>query len=396
MEDLRFYDFEFKLLKIQNDAKSINWSIKYNSIGTFEAHFSVESSIVPVLMEKRYVVVCQGAKQAIITGLMITDDDFSVFGRTCNWILSKRTVKPFKKDDSGSEMLSGIIDFVFKLSFTENENYPVENMETDFKFDYEIGQFWRNTRNTAFDVIHDLCVRGGHAGHELLFDRNSKKWILRIYKGSERKRMISEADKTAGEITLNRDCLDFSTDGWYSREMNNLGEWNAETNTPRIDFKTADTENKYNYYNVAEPGVQNGITFETGDFVLCGSDGYFKKATEIKPVWEHIGTSEMDGIYRWEGILSANNPTAAADALAKKIINDDITVEIQKLKFGTDYNVGDVFRVQLKLGENILSYQKRITEVDINYENNIETIQPVLGEDEKEIVLEEEQDGVQS
>lgn len=44
--------------------------------------------------------------------------------------------------------------------------------------------------------------------------------------------------------------------------------------------------------------------------------------------------------------------------------------------------------IQLKLGTNIFAYKKRITEVNIGYENNIETIEPVFGDDEKEIIQE--------
>lgn len=387
MEDIRIYDFEFNLLHIEHDFTSSNWSLKYNGIGTFEAHFPVKSGIVPVVMGNSYLVAVQGEKQAVVTGIQ-AGDDFAVYGRTVNWMLSKRTVAKFKTEDLAQTSLAGIVDYVLNEAFIQNENYPVNNMVLNCDVTYNIGSFWRNTRNAAYDVIHDLCVRGDHAGHELLFDIPNKKWKLHIYSGEELPLIVSEANRNAYDVTVSRDCLDFATDGWYERDMKDRGEWNAATNTPYISFTAADQSSIYDYYRVSEDGIQGGVSYKSGDYILCGPDGYFTRVTEINPVWERIGESDLTGIYRWEEKLTGNTPSEAVDNLAKKKRNDDIEADICHLQYGVDYQLGNKVRVQYKAGNSLHTYQKRIAEININYENNHETIQPIFTEDEAEIVQE--------
>lgn len=387
MEDIRIYDFEFNLLHIEHDFLSSNWLIKYNNIGTFEGHFSLKSSIVPVIMENKYLIAIQGDKQAVVTGIQI-ENDFVIYGRTVNWLLTKRTVSKFKTEDFEETFLSNIAEYVLEQSFIGNENYPVANMELNCSYVFDIGSFWRNTRNTAYDVIHDICVRADYSGHKLKFNHKDKKWVLDLYHGKELDLIVSEANKNSSLITLSRDCLDFATDGWYERAMVDKGEWNASSNSPQIDFINPDITKMYEYYRVSEDGTQNGIYYKSGDFILCGSDGVFRKVMEINPVWERIGNSELEGIYRWEEKLTGTTPTEAWDNLSKKNYNENISSELQKLKYGIDYQIGDMVRIQLKCGDFLYSYKKRISEIKVGYENNIKTIQPLFSNDEQEIVQE--------
>ena len=88
MEDIRIYDFEFNLLHIEHDIASCNWKLYDNEIGTFEMHFPISSDLTVIAMQKSYLVAVQGSKQAIITGRQIGDEGV-LYGRTCNWILTR-------------------------------------------------------------------------------------------------------------------------------------------------------------------------------------------------------------------------------------------------------------------------------------------------------------------
>ena len=93
--DLFFYDFEFHLLHIERKFISANWTVKYNGVGTFEAVFAVTSPVVRIDGEK----ICgraTGRYAAIVTGKML-DQQFTVYGRTPNWISAKGTVPKFPK-----------------------------------------------------------------------------------------------------------------------------------------------------------------------------------------------------------------------------------------------------------------------------------------------------------
>ena len=385
MEDIRIYDFTFNLLHIEHDFISSNWTLKYNGIGTFEAHFPIKSGIVPVVMGNSYLVAVQGEKQAIVVGIQ-AGNDFAVFGRTVNWLLSKRTVAKFKTNDLSQSSLSEIIAYVLNESFIKNVNYPVDNMCMDCNVTYSIGTFWRNTRNTAYDVIHDLCARAKNSGHRLVFNVPKKQWVLELYQGNDLPLIISEGNRNASELSVSRDCLDFATDGWYERAMKDCGDWSPSENLP--DVTAQHTDLVYNYYRVSEDGTVNGVAYKSGDYILCGADGYFTKVTEVHSVWERMGESTLSGIYRWEEKLTGSTPSEAADNLAKKKRNDDVTGQISRLSYGTDYQLGDTVRLQCKLGDYLVTYSKRISEVSFCYESNTESIRPIFGDDEEEIVQE--------
>lgn len=383
MEDIRIYDFEFNLLHIEHRFIAANWCVKYNGIGTFEAHFPMSSEMVSIVMKQRYLIAVQGKKQAVITGMQ-TGDDFTIYGRTLNWLLTKRMVAKFKTEDLEQTDLAGIADYVLKEAFVENANYPVSNMVLECDVTCDIGSFWRNTCNSSYDVIHDLCVRADDAGHELIFDTANKRWKLHLYSGTELPLIISESNRNACDVILSRDILDLATDGWYERSMKDRGEWNAATNKPFLLLTEADPSSVYDYYRVSEDGVQNGVSYRSGDYILCGSDGFFTKVTEMESVWERVGESSLTGIYRWEEKLTGTTPAEAEVGLMEKNVRSDLDAEMRQLHYGTDYRLGDRVQVRYKNGNFTYTGRKRITELNINYETNNETVQPVFTGDEAE------------
>ena len=56
MEDIRFYDFEFRLCHVEGRAVSSNWTIYRNKIGSFEGKFDVGSGLIKLLLEQDYLV----------------------------------------------------------------------------------------------------------------------------------------------------------------------------------------------------------------------------------------------------------------------------------------------------------------------------------------------------
>lgn len=388
MEDIRFYSFSFSLLAIQNDAAAVDWSIKYNGIGTFEAHFPKESPVTALTLTHPYLVAVQGEKQAVVTGVQAGRETV-VYGRTLNWLLSKRTVAAFRSENLGTEgvrTLSGLISHVVNEAFLENAYYPVTNMTLSCPLERTVGDFWRNTRNPSHKVIRDLCVRGNHAGHRMVFDRSKREWRLEIYAGRELSLLISEGSRNGYDTEINRDCLDYATDGWYERDMEDKGDWNAAENQPPISLTTAYPQQKYCYYRVSEGGKVGAVTFESGDYLLCGADGYYRRTTRLEPVWDHVSREGVTqtGMLRWEERLGGGSASEAADSLLTKERSDAITAQICNLTYGTDYALGDVVRVQYESGGKVFCYRRRIGEINISYEGGTERIQPVFTDDRAE------------
>ena len=351
--DLFFYDFEFHLLHIERKFISANWTVKYNGVGTFEAVFAVTSPVVPLLMEKKYVVVRQGRYAAIVTGKML-DQQFTVYGRTPNWILSKRTVPKFPKQ---TEDVTTLVQWC-AAGFANTAASCTDNMKKcgfydlfangTFVFNSDIGNtekidFWRDTPNLLEKVVSECLARIG-AGHEVLFDVEQKKWVLYLHQGTELPLIISESNKNAYDSKMNVDCLDYYTCGWYEKQ------------------------------STSEESGSTGSAAE--------NEWVFLKGDETKT-----------GIYRWECTLTGTSESEAKSDLEAKKWNSEIQIMAHGLEHGADYELGDIVRCQVSKGSYKTTVQKRITGVTLKYEQGGISQQPELSDLEDLEKLKEEEDG---
>ncbi len=318
-DDIRIYDFEFNLIQQTNTYNSASWSLKYNDAGTFEGHFPISVDIVPLIMGNDYLVIAQGENAAIITGRQ-AGTDFAVFGRTCSWILSRRVTPDFDQLTGTAETLTR--GFV-QTAFADVENFV---LGPEFGLTKEL-KFWRNTYNPTLDVVTDCLAEDG-AGHRVVFDTKNKQWVYQVYKGQELPLIISEANKNAYDTEITDDCLDFYTGGWYEQK--------SETQEGETD---------------------GGST------------------------WIYIpGVSEKTGIYRWECTLSGSNESEAKSSLRTKRRKNETAVKSRDLILGRDYGLGDIVRVQIQKGQYQTTVKKRITGVNIRYEQGGTGQQPVFSD----------------
>ncbi len=309
--DIRFYDFEFNLLWIEHKIISTDWYIKYNGIGTFEGHFELNGNKVRTAFENDYIVAVQGDFQAVITAKQICGNELILYGRTVNWLLSKRVTPNF----STYRLEIGINAEDIARWAVENAFADVENFVIADKVGLDCDKhFWRNVYNPTSEVVAD-CLDNACAGHELKFDRDTKTWVFRIYKGTELPLIISVENKNVYAMEYSEDIQNYCSQGWYEK-------------------------------------------------IVSGDDGE-------ESVWQKLDSgSEKSGIYRWEGVLSGGSESEALSALKGKKRKKDCEAACSDLRYGADYALGDVVRVQFEFGEYKVSEKKRIVGVKVWSENN--------------------------
>lgn len=309
--DIRFYDFEFNLLWTEHEIISTDWYIKYNGIGTFEGHFALNGTKAKKVFGNEYIVAVQGDFQAIITAKQIRGNELILYGRTVNWLLSKRVTPNFStyRLDIGINA-EDIARWAVGEAFSDVENFVIAD-----KVGLECEKhFWRNVYNLTSDVVSD-CLDNADAGHELRFDRDTKTWVFRIYKGSELPLVISAENKNVYSVEYSEDIQNYCSQGWYEK-------------------------------------------------IVSGDDGE-------ESVWQKITSdAEKSGIYRWEGVLSGNSESEAQSSLKGKRYKKDCEAACSDLRCGRDYGLGDVVRVQFAFGEYKVSEKKRIVGVKVWSENN--------------------------
>ena len=364
MEDIRIYDFDFNLLHIEHNIKSAYWTLCFNDIGTFEGTFPLSSPVVRVLFENQYLFLTQGNLQAIITG-KTADTAVTVYGKTPNWILSRRAIGPFKTSELDSENYDDVVEYILKTAFSDiyDSDFTFANLAA---LETHSDHFWRNTKNPVSDVIRDRldnCL----LGHRVVLDIKNKKWNFEIYDGVERPYVVSEANRNLKNVSLSEDIQDFYTAGWYKKELKDMGALN-----PAAESLPQNSPAAYGSYYTFEYEEDDKTlkSCPAGAYYVCVDKvtGKWQMCRELPELWDYLpGTA--DGIYRWDAVLSSASESEAAGDLQNKKRKRQIAGESSRIKLGTDFQLGDTVRVQVEKGGYTETVSKRITGAEVWWEN---------------------------
>jgi hypothetical protein len=378
MEDIFLYDCGgYALHCVETRAISVNWFLKYNGIGTFEAVFPRESDIARRLLQSDKWVLTQGTgKAAVFTGLSL-GENLTVYGRTPNWLLSRRLAAPFRAED-----LSGV------AKDTEGLAYWMVSQCFSPSADklYTAGAQGLSAQNEAygFDEYRplDRAVREvldlQKLGHTVELDRANKRWLFRVLKGSARNVTLSEADKNAAEARYDRDVLESFNGARYLRKFTDMGSY-PSAETPSLSNNSAANFGKS--YKISADGTYFNAAFSKGDYLVCDTaNGAWKKADKADSFWTEIA-SAASGIDRAVCVLRADNPQDAAAELAQKRAESVVSAKTAGLSFGKDYDLGDLLKARVQCGDFSKTAVKRVTGVRIWQEFNNAGEAPVLEEE---------------
>ena len=297
--DIRFYDFEFNLLAIlpQNSKKvgytSLNYSIDYNDIGSFEIEF-VSDKIKNIVEKNRdNIFIVVDKFQGYLTGY-IFNKTYRLYGKHLNGLLHKNVIPVAEKQTSDVETIARDVISSNYSFLTLGEKVGFEN-KIEFETDkYIIGE--------AF--MEELLKRDD-AGYNIRADFVNKKLVFELIKPQEIRLMLSEGNLNAYNFETVYDNKTQAFGGWYSEKQ------------------------------------------EEGD-----------------NVWKYIKLEDKTGIYIENVVLSANNETDAMAELKEKKCTFDITAKTRKIKWGEDYKLGDIIRVQ-RDGETV---KKIVTSINVSIE----------------------------
>nr|DAZ25996.1 MAG TPA: hypothetical protein [Caudoviricetes sp.] len=333
MEDTRIYDFEFKLLHIENNAVSLNWTLYYNDIGVYEGHFPQSPDLVKTVFGNDYLVVIQGDKQAIITGKQLENGECILYGKTVNWILSRRICRAFKTSEWTTDKdVESIARYVVSQGFEDEIKSGV------FALGEKIGMvapedyyFWRQKPQQCIEIVKG-CLDDGNAGHRVTYDITNRQWIFTVYKGCSIYLLVGQGQKNAYNVKYSKDIQNYYTSGIYEQQSETV-----EGETPPDEGQT---------------------------------------------VWNEIqGDADKQGIYRWQAVLNGNNPSESSSDLKSKKILETATATLYNLEYGKDYMLGDTVKLQLEFNGFRHTVSRRITGVTMWYEANNIGQEPIFKEE---------------
>lgn len=339
--DLYFYDFNFNLLDIVPQTESINYSVYYNKVGNAEVHMPVRDKTLAFLESGTEMFAAGGTVQWIITGWKCNNTELILFGRTLNFLLTRRAVIPFATvNTTGKELAKSLVtdaytvdrgEFTLKdgqvipIADSDGNTYTLKKQDNfiirdEVTEEFEASRYRRDTGQDLSGCVIDY-LNYNTCGHEMIADVKSKQWIFRIYKGERRQLTLSEE---------NRNCSEFEK-----------------------------TVEKQDYYNCGFYEKSSGED-EEGD-------------SDAASAWVYVPGS-FDGenpILRFEGVLSGSTDSEARASLKDKGIKENLTAIMSRLQYGRDYMLGDEFRVIYKLGKRANSVMMRVTGVNLSFDKDV-------------------------
>ncbi len=339
---IRVYDFDYNLLGETEHALSSEWELKFNDIGSYEGSFDINSDFTKIFAENKYLLLTEDENQAICVGRKISDK-LTIYGRTPEWILSKRVVLPFKTSeifgtDSYTDpetIILYLLNNVYKEPKMISESGEISEeinqaaVCDDFIIPESVGapllnrHFWRNSANTLSDVVRDLCDIWG-CGYKLRFNFLEKCWQFSFEFGKDIDLVISKSLKNAYDMSFNDSILDSAKCGIFKIYSNTEAEeqsYGCVSNTAR----------------------------------------------------------EEKGILYWETIFASASGLSEAEKLIKKCYEDrTIDCEINGAKYGKDYILGDRLRVQFEAGPFRQTLRLKVSGVSIISASSGKSIKPIF------------------
>lgn len=204
---LAFYDFEFNLLLVETKIISLSRTVYYNDVGYFEAHLPLTAETVKLVTENRYLAAVWNGIAAIVVGFELRDE-LIIYGRNCNWILSKRITPGLETvSKPGAEIACGLVS----EAFSDVGNFVCGEMPESSTVSFACGQ------SDTLEAVKDVLAQSG-LGHSLDFDTAEKCWRFNVLAGKETDLILSEANKNACNTVISSDILELATCGRYCAE----------------------------------------------------------------------------------------------------------------------------------------------------------------------------------
>ena len=318
--DLQFYDFNLNLLKQVPKAKT-RWELHYNDIGSFECTMSYNTPFVADAIEYlnrgEFFVVRQGDYTGIVIGYDIQNEAV-LYGRTCNWILTKRISNKFAEETFAPQTKARSL---VSTAFSDCSNFVMGANITAT----DTATLAKDNAGTTFDFVKEVLSLKNY-GHNVSLNLENKQWVFNITNGVRRDFMRSEANKTAYDARLTYDILDLADCGYYEKEV-----------------------------------------------TTTDSDGNETKSNETT----YLKRGNKSGLLRWESLLQGSTESEAlADLKLKKPI-DGTSFSTRNIRYGIDYNLGDIFTMQFIKGLYHAPVTRRVTGIEITYNENGYTERPI-------------------
>ncbi|MBO5136453.1 MAG: hypothetical protein J6C17_03635 [Clostridia bacterium] len=262
MEEIFFYDFHFDFLCSVPDFISVNLTEYFNKVGTAEIHIPKESEKAHKILDTDFLVACYKGHSFIIT-TKVYEEDLTLYGRTMNFILTKRVTDSNTFNDA---FLESSVRKLIKSSFIDSSIVRLNDSH------FILGESIENTSKITCAIYENenlsevVCemLDTQNLGHSVTFDTINKKWIFSLLKGKEiRDIILSPENRNAHNLCYTHDILDYinttrNTTVGTDRDLTGLFAFQGTINV-------SGTERKKD--KIKRLGRKKRVTVKTSDFI---------------------------------------------------------------------------------------------------------------------------------
>jgi len=362
--DIRVYAFSGIQLAYTDKVISAYCNPEFSGIGSAEYHFDNDNEILEAVLSTPFLLLEQDSRfMTVVIGHTLDERELVLFCRTLSFFTSKSILPPLSFtqktiSEMVAECLSKTIGVAFELSSDCDSFLTLYDFKTE--------------SYTVFENTLERILRLSGAGFECTLDKSDGTIKIRLIAGRTLSKYISKSDNNAESVTRQYNVLSLAGGGAYRQRVELVDEgWNAYSNIPVL--VDCNPDNFAKCYKVTSAGTQFGMAFTTDDYIYCRTkDGKLAKSDRKPDDFEAvIDSSETDNLKNWYTVISsAENESEAAAELSKCKISDVLEADIRNMTYGTDYFLGDTFRIQFENSKAVFTYERKITAVEINDDIN--------------------------
>ncbi len=369
---LSLFDFEGNNLGYTDKIISSYRDEKFNDIGFSEFHIDKDDPFADIILQNKYLIAEQdGIFQDIVVGSCF-GEDFTIYCRSLNWLLSKMIIPPLAPTGT----LSYVIEYFLSSSYgCEMLKGEIPSDETEMSF--------KTTRAMLFSDAIKSFLGDSRLGHKVRFSHDDNCFYLDILQGNNLDLYISDGDCTLDSLLVDNDILDLAQSVCYLHSLSTSNTWDAYNNEPKLYQKLSSNLGKC--YRVSmEKSVAHifNLTLENGDYIYCNTaDGVWKRsAGPPKAFYRYIEDGSVSGKYNWFFMSSQDSKFDATTELKEKTANHSFSVSVKNITFLKDYNLGDFVKLQYLQNNKLKTHTCQFTQVTLSRDSMENQENPTLEE----------------
>lgn len=339
MIELNIYNSNFELVGVVDGFSSLRWIRRFYEIGEFELHCPASIQNMNILKQNNIIHRTDRLEAGLIEGIEIsnnneTGDELIVTGRFLSCLLSQRIITP-------TINFNGTYENAMRQIVNDNAitNRAINNLILGTLNNFTDTVTFQATWKQLPDVLTALS-KSSNIGYRIRYDVPDKEYVFETYKGQNK--------------TVNQTLIPYVL---FSDDFNNISSPNY-------------TYNNQLYKNFAYVGGQG----EGADRIVVTID--LSNGQPKRELW-------VDAKNQSQGTLSLDDYKAQLIQFGKEQLLKCVESESFESKIINTTNFE--YRINWDLGD-IVSFEKWgiilneiVSEVEEDYEDNVETITPTFG-----------------